>query len=154
MLSRVASAEPGETMPALAQSRRRRLPSSAISAILLAVSAVIFTSLGLCFFRALSGREVLCSLPKMAGESEAAQKLRRLLLADAKVCEPVVAYIMKATTAGGPGMESISDYASFFTTDDYAAGVSIDVLANVEAFKNDRYSAGGSALLGSWPELR
>eukprot|EP00971_Amphidinium_carterae_P212481 4216858-Amphidinium_carterae.1 len=73
--------------------------------------------------------------------SSSATRLRTLLVKDAKVAEPIVDYVLHATP-DGLGMESISDFASFWSKTKYTDGVQSDLLDKLAAYKDHRVMRG------------
>eukprot|EP00971_Amphidinium_carterae_P055954 1103387-Amphidinium_carterae.2 len=76
----------------------------------------------------------------MAGSADGVARLKALL-SDARIADAVIAF-MTAAAPAGLGLESVSDYASFFTKDDYASAVQTDILDKIPDYANDRVQRG------------
>ena len=68
---------------------------------------------------------------------EETSRLTNLLVKEARVHPEVVKYITDPRP-GGLGHESVSDFASHFTSSDYAEGVQTEILNHVEPHKEDK----------------
>eukprot|EP00971_Amphidinium_carterae_P200228 3973744-Amphidinium_carterae.1 len=69
---------------------------------------------------------------------ESSNRLQNLLLRDAKVDPQIVAFM----TGTSLKMASVSDFANFFTREDFSQGVQDDILSKIDAFKDDKLQRG------------
>ena len=69
--------------------------------------------------------------------ANAAEKLKQMVCTDAKVKEDILKFMVETLH-----MESISDFAAYFTVGDYEKGVQCDILDKLPDHKDDRIQRG------------
>eukprot|EP00971_Amphidinium_carterae_P339556 6477432-Amphidinium_carterae.1 len=69
---------------------------------------------------------------------ESSNRLQNLLLREAKVDPAIVAFMTGDTLK----LASVSDFANFFTRDDFSQGVQDDILNKLPDFKEDKLQRG------------